>query len=506
MRTHLKAYELRLPGPSSFGPACFPEPDASHRRRRRRRRRSLRSDSRAGDMAPPPPKELPGFYYDAEKNRYFPIRGPIPGAAARRPAAPPPPPPAELAGCSRKRARRPELLRAREMYGGGVMVSGKARSTFERQCQYAQAAEPMVWKYQGTALVADRALEQLHAMVQTPGGMRESRLLVTGSMNGSIRLYELGSAVKNFRTGIEFLPQPAWTPTVKQKAGINPKLPSIWSSQAAFSNFSSSITCVKKFGRQLPHAANNSSSVQQAFMVATLGSGESGGSVYIMDLSDTMDLAMETWNPYTRNVRVASLDRTVWTLDCNFDGTSAALGMDNGVGLINLETRALSWLCRSKSDILSLKFVHSGNVVLCGLRNGSIVPFDVRQKHHHHASGLAPPGTVRRTVPMLPTRLDGKRRNQDGNARCSRVISMSSAVCSLVALSSDEHYFLGSSMNGSIKLFDLRLIQKGGIQSYAGHVNSHTHLPLVVDPSETFLMSVVVRTPLFAFGVSKQAS
>lgn len=40
-----------------------------------------------------------------------------------------------------------------------------------------------------------------------------------------------------------------------------------------------------------------------------------------------------------------------------------------------------------------------------------------------------------------------------------------------------------------IKLFDLRLIQKGAIQSYAGHINSHTHLPLVVDPSETLLMS-----------------
>jgi hypothetical protein len=24
--------------------------------------------------------ELPGFYYDEEKNRYFPIKGPIPGA------------------------------------------------------------------------------------------------------------------------------------------------------------------------------------------------------------------------------------------------------------------------------------------------------------------------------------------------------------------------------------------------------------------------------------------
>jgi len=27
--------------------------------------------------------ELPGFYYDPEKNRYFPIKGPIPGSSSR---------------------------------------------------------------------------------------------------------------------------------------------------------------------------------------------------------------------------------------------------------------------------------------------------------------------------------------------------------------------------------------------------------------------------------------
>ncbi|GJN24257.1 hypothetical protein PR202_gb11988 [Eleusine coracana subsp. coracana] len=148
--------------------------------------------------------ELPGFYYDPEKNRYFPIRGPIPGAAVRRAPLPPPtpatPPPAvDPAGCSRKRARRPELLSAREMYGGGVIVSNKrTNSTFKQQYQYAQASQPtviagaplyflLVWKYQGTKFVADKALEQLHAMVQTPQGMKGSRILVTGSMNGSIR-------------------------------------------------------------------------------------------------------------------------------------------------------------------------------------------------------------------------------------------------------------------------------------------------------------------------------
>ena len=55
-------------------------------------------------------------------------------------------------------------------------------------------------------------------------------------------------------------------------------------------------------------------------MVATLGSGESGGSVYIMDLSGTIDSAMRSWTA----CKVASLDHTVWTADCSSDGTHAA--------------------------------------------------------------------------------------------------------------------------------------------------------------------------------------
>ncbi|CAD6227092.1 unnamed protein product [Miscanthus lutarioriparius] len=323
-----------------------------------------------------PPKELPGFYYDPEKNRYFPIRAPIPGAAVRRcppPAPAVPPLPADTTGCSRKRARRPELLSAREMHGGGVIFSNSAaRSTFKQQWHYAQASQPMVWKYQATTSVADKALEQLDAMIQTPQGLKESRMVVTGSMNGLIGLYGLGTALNNFENEAEFLPEPAWTPAGKHKAGA---LPSIWSSEVGYTTFPSSS--------------------------------------------------------------------------------------DIGAGLLDLETRGLSWLCRSKSDVLSLKFVHSGKVVLCGLRNGSIAPVDVRQKQHNQPTGVASSSNARRTVPILPTRHAGKKRNQAGMDKFSRVISMSSAVCSLVTLSSDENYFLGSSMDGSIKLFDLRLIQKG---------------------------------------------
>uniref|UniRef100_I1Q7F1 Uncharacterized protein n=1 Tax=Oryza glaberrima TaxID=4538 RepID=I1Q7F1_ORYGL len=387
--------------------------------------------------------ELPGFYYDPDKNRYFPIRGPIPGAATRRPAPPPPaqppPPQAAAAGC-RKTARQPELVHAREMYGGGVIFSNKRKSTFMRQCQYAQASQPMVWKYKGTALVADKALEELYVTIQTPIGLKESKVLVTGSMNGIVGSF-------NSKRQGTYLP---------------------------------SFDVILRL-----HYFNDT--------LVLIGSGESGGSIHIMDLSDTIDVAMGSMNAYGGNIigniiPVASFNRTIWTADCNSDGTQAVIGTNSGAAFFDLERRALSWMYHCKSDILSQQFMQSGNVVLCGLRNGSIFPLDVRQKQHNRPTELASPGTARRTIPLTPRR-HNRWRNQADNAKSSRAISMSSAVCSLVVLSSDEHYFLGSSMDGSIKLFDLRLIQKGPIQSYAGHINSHTHLPLVVDPSETLLMS-----------------
>ncbi|KAG8385041.1 hypothetical protein BUALT_Bualt03G0000200 [Buddleja alternifolia] len=44
-------------------------------------------------------------------------------------------------------------------------------------------------------------------------------------------------------------------------------------------------------------------------------------------------------------------------------------------------------------------------------------------------------------------------------------------------------------MDGSIKLYDSRLIQRGAVQSYEGNVNSHTRIELGVDPSEKVVMS-----------------
>ena len=43
-----------------------------------------------------------------------------------------------------------------------------------------------------------------------------------------------------------------------------------------------------------------------------------------------------------------------------------------------------------------------------------------------------------------------------------------------------------------VKLYDHRLSQRGAVQSYVGHVNSHTRIQLGVDPMERFVMSGIM--------------
>lgn len=230
-------------------------------------------------------------------------------------------------------------------------------------------------------------------------------------------------------------------------------------------------------------------------MVTTLGSGESGGSVCIVNLTEPLDFRSSSHYLRRRTSKIGSFHSTIWTADCSRTGTHAVVGTNDGVAWIDLETRASSWVYRSKSDVLSQQFGHSESVVLCGLRNGAIIEVDVRERRSCFAEvssrSTATP-IVRRTSHALRVRHEKRSKQRFESTGASTSYShpfMPSAVCSLIALRSDENYFLGSSMDGSIKLFDRRFLQRGAIQSYEGHVNSHSHLQLGVNPSETLVLS-----------------
>ncbi|WOK99739.1 hypothetical protein Cni_G08451 [Canna indica] len=226
-------------------------------------------------------------------------------------------------------------------------------------------------------------------------------------------------------------------------------------------------------------------------MVTTFGSGAAGGSVCILNLHEPLDILQTPTRLSSRISQIKSFNRTIWTADCNPHGTHAVIGTNRGAALLNLETKAVSGFYHIRSDVLSEQFIHSGNVVLCGLRNGAVVSIDTRQKQsrlpEHSARPPSRPNTLR-VINGRPAQHEESSTIQKKLNSCNSVV-MSSAVCSLVAFQSDERYFLASSMDGSIKLFDHRLLQRGAVQFYAGQVNSHTRLQLGVDPSETFVMS-----------------
>ncbi|KAL2906799.1 DDB1- and CUL4-associated factor 4 [Bienertia sinuspersici] len=128
-----------------------------------------------------------------------------------------------------------------------------------------------------------------------------------------------------------------------------------------------------------------------------------------------------------------------------------------------------------------------GNTALCGLRNGTIVTVDARQRQRQLARHR-----------IMYSSSNSKRRGQEktkpyfvlrGDAQPSSTVYMSSSICCLASLQMYDQYFLASSMDGSIKLYDHRLTKRGPVQSYEGQVNSHSHIQLAADASERFLLS-----------------
>ncbi|KAL6349856.1 hypothetical protein AAG906_001743 [Vitis piasezkii] len=140
-------------------------------------------------------------------------------------------------------------------------------------------------------------------------------------------------------------------------------------------------------------------------------------------------------------------------------------------------------------------YLDFGNVVLCGLRNGAVVTVDVREKQEgayaRHTRHRVPYPSHR--ISEASSRTVQKFSKQwfelKGKIYPESTIFLPSSISCLLSLQLYDQYFLASSMDGSMKLYDHRLIQRGAVQSYEGHVNSHTRIQLGVDPSERFVFS-----------------
>ncbi|XP_010260798.1 PREDICTED: uncharacterized protein LOC104599783 [Nelumbo nucifera] len=451
------------------------------------------------------PQELPGFYYDPEKNRYFPIKGPIPGSSrypssssttisnSQIPSSKSNEAIEKLNTLKRKRIRIAKLLQVRELHGK-VLNFNQLRCNFQQEYQMMQASHPVIWKYQSTDRIADSALEQLHVDIQTAQGQSETDVLLMGNMNGSLSLFEFGRVGQLFDYGVKCMPDCVWPLTMENQSDCSEAPGHLWRPTGALTLMPSCISCIKRSGKHYMDTADDNSVIQNA-LITTLGSETSGGSIFVLNLSEPLEFSPSIPVLRRRLFEVASLNCTIWTADCNSNGTEAIVGTSLGAALVNLETGVPSWVCRSKSDVFSQQFNQSGNVVVCGLRNGAIVTVDVRQRQEAFSARLP-----RHRVPYRANKgSEASSRNfknatkqwfeLKGNIHPSCTIFMPSSISSLVSLQSYDQYFLASSMDGSIYLYDHRLLKRGAIQSYEGHVNSHTRIQLGVDPSERLVLS-----------------
>ncbi|XP_061356559.1 uncharacterized protein LOC133300983 isoform X2 [Gastrolobium bilobum] len=436
----------------------------------------------------PQPRELPGFYYDPEKNRYFPIKGPIPGSSSSSKTktntstlkSPETSSTKEksLNSFRKLRNKTSKLLQAREL----------EKCNFTEEFLKIQASQPAVWKYQGTDRIGITALEHIHVDVQTLEGRSETDVLLTGSTSRSLSFSEVGRVGQYFDGGVKWMPNCVRN-YVKGKTDEHNEVPGpVFRPNGASLFMSSRISCIRLGPKCSSHAANDDPIVGHV-LFTTLGSEISGGSVYTLGLVEPLDLESGILSTWSRLEEIASFKCTLWTAEYDYNRHRAILGTNQGGALVDLETGMTSCFLRSKSDVFAQQIVNSGNVVLCGLRNGAIVTVDIREKRERLSGRL-----ISHRISSISSDKKVGSSNKEwfklsGDIYPSQTVRMPSSISCMVSLQFDDQYFLASSMDGSMRLYDRRLLQRGAVQSYEGHVNSHTRIQLDVDPSERFVMS-----------------
>ncbi|TKY45746.1 DDB1- and CUL4-associated factor 4 [Spatholobus suberectus] len=142
-----------------------------------------------------------------------------------------------------------------------------------------------------------------------------------------------------------------------------------------------------------------------------------------------------------------------------------------------------------------------GNVILCGLRNGAILTVDFREKRERLSDRL-----ITHQIPCTSSDKKVGGSNKEwfklkGDIYPSHTVRMPSSISCLVSLQFDEQYFFSSSMDGSMRLYDRRLLQRGAVQCYEGHVNSHTRIQIVLIQLRDLLCQVE-RIASYGYGVS----
>ncbi|KAL2340122.1 hypothetical protein Fmac_008062 [Flemingia macrophylla] len=344
----------------------------------------------------PPARELPGFYYDPEKNRYFPIKGPIPGSSSKpkttlkSPQTPSNQVQENGRSCCRKlKNRTSKLLQARELDGHRVIASHNCKWNIAEEFRKIHASKPVVWKFRGADKIGISAMEHLRFDVQTPHGQTQTDILLTGNINGSLSFSEVGRVGQYLDGGTQWMADCVKN-YAEGKTVEHELLGPVSRPNRAALLMPSQISCIR-WGPNCSSRAVSDGPIAGHALFTTLGSETSGGSVYTIGFVEPLDLGAGILSTWSRLEEVASLRCTLWTAEYDYNRHRAIignLGTNMGGASVDLETGITSWFLHCKSDVFAQQIVNSGNVILCGLRNGAIVAVDFREKRERLSGRL----------------------------------------------------------------------------------------------------------------------
>ncbi|KAJ4794217.1 DDB1-and CUL4-associated factor 4 [Rhynchospora pubera] len=192
----------------------------------------------------PPHKELPGFYFDAHKNRYFPLtkKGPpIPRSSSSPSSSQGQASSSQIPLITKtKRIKLTQLLSLRETQGRPHLSFNSAPPFyFHHYYQQIQASHPSVWKFDGTKNV-HTAIQTISIQLQTPTGTRDALFLATTRSHGLISFFQVDNP-----EGPHLDVQSAWSPPWHKETSSSARCTPPFLSLSRNLSFPSDISCVK---------------------------------------------------------------------------------------------------------------------------------------------------------------------------------------------------------------------------------------------------------------------
>ncbi|KAK9678742.1 hypothetical protein RND81_11G230800 [Saponaria officinalis] len=287
------------------------------------------------------PQELRGFYFDPEKNRYFPIKGPIPGTSRKKNPVLQKPISSPTKERSALQKDRSKLLYYRELYGSSINVRGRNRN-FEEEYKQKLISKPKVWRYQDVDRDAIRSLSLVNINVETSEGQCSTDALLTAGVNGSLSLFDVGFVGEDLRLSIKTTADFIWPEN--NEADCRGTVNDIWKFGGATFVLPSAISGIS-MPRKGPIHGDTDGAVVQRALITTLGSELSGGALYVFNLDDPVD-SYSSILSVGRLRELASLNCTIWGADVNCSGSKAIVGTNLGATLVDLQTAVSSVLCR----------------------------------------------------------------------------------------------------------------------------------------------------------------